>query len=99
MRLPDPLPPELEQGARMQVVERGPQEAEIPFAALRAAPFPKLVVSGAHHPAFDAVCDVVERGLRAERIVLPGAGHSVQRLGEPFNERLAAFLECAEAAA
>lgn len=95
MRLPDPLPPALAQGAQMQIVERGPQEAEIPFAALRAAPFPKLVVSGAHHPAFDAVCDVLERELEAERAVIAGGGHSVQRVGPPFNERLNAFLETA----
>ena len=63
VRPPTPLPPELDQGARALAVERGPWEAEIPLAALAAAPFPKLVVSGAHHPAFDAICDVLEREL------------------------------------
>jgi hypothetical protein len=75
------------------MVERGPWEAEIPLAALREAPFPKLVVSGAHSRAFDAVCTVLEARLGAERAVLPGAGHSVQRLGEPFNTVLADFVE------
>ena len=37
--------------------------------------------------------------LGALRAVLPGEGHAVQRLGEPFNELLAAFVERAEAAA
>ena len=46
------------------IVERGPWEAEIPLDALAAAPFPKLVVSGAHHPAFDAICDVLEQRAR-----------------------------------
>jgi pimeloyl-ACP methyl ester carboxylesterase len=92
VRLPDPLSPELEQGGQMQIVERGPHEAEIPLALMRAAPFAKLVVSGVHHPAFDAVCDVLERELGAERAVIPGGGHSVQRTGEPFNERLVEFL-------
>ena len=45
---PSPLPPELEQGARALIAERGPWEAEIPLGALAEAPFPKLVVSGAH---------------------------------------------------
>ena len=90
------LTPELRQGARTLMVERSPAEAVIPFAELSAAPFPKLVVSGAHSPAFDAVCDVLEERLGAERAVLPGAGHSVQRLGEPFNELLASFVERAE---
>jgi pimeloyl-ACP methyl ester carboxylesterase len=81
------------QGARTLMVERGPWEAEIPLDALRDAPFPKLVVSGAHSRAFDAVCDVLEERLDAERAVLPGAGHSVQRLGEPFNAVLTAFVE------
>ncbi|MEN3342772.1 MAG: hypothetical protein V7644_2176, partial [Actinomycetota bacterium] len=85
------------QGARTLMVERYPWTAEIPLEALAAAPFPKLVVSGAHSEAFEAVCDVLERRLGAERAVLPGAGHSVQRLGAPFNELLTAFLERAAA--
>jgi pimeloyl-ACP methyl ester carboxylesterase len=76
---PSPLPPELEQGARALVVERGPWEADIPLEKLAAAPFPKLVVSGAHHEAFDAICDVLERELRAERAVIGGYGHTVPR--------------------
>ena len=87
---------ELLQGARTLMVERSPAEAVIPFDALGRAEFPKLVVSGAHHPAFEAVCDVLEERLDAERAVLPGAGHSVQRLGEPFNELLTSFVERAE---
>jgi pimeloyl-ACP methyl ester carboxylesterase len=93
--LPDPLTPELERGARLLMVERPPWEAEIPLDALAEAPFPKLVVSGGHHPAFDAVCDVLERRLGAERAVIPGAGHSVQRTGPPCNKRLEAFLRSA----
>ena len=92
---PSPLSPDLEQGARALLVERGPWEAEIPLAALADAAFPKLVVSGAHHPAFDAICDVLERELRAERVVLPGYGHVVQ-LHPEFNASLAAFVDRAE---
>jgi pimeloyl-ACP methyl ester carboxylesterase len=94
---PGDLSPELLQGARTLMVERSPAEAVIPFDELAGAPFPKLVVSGAHHPAFDAVCDVLEERLGAERAVLPGAGHSVQRLGEPFNDLLTSFVERVEA--
>jgi pimeloyl-ACP methyl ester carboxylesterase len=93
---PGNFSPELLQGARTLMVERSPAEAVFPFEELAAAPFPKLVVSGAHSPAFDAVCDVLEERLGAERAVLPGAGHSVQRLGEPFNELLAGFVDRAE---
>jgi pimeloyl-ACP methyl ester carboxylesterase len=92
MQISSPLTPELERGARILLVERPPWEAEIRLDDLTRAPFPKLVVSGAHHPAFDAVCDVLEERLGAERAVIPGAGHSVQRTGPPFNERLEAFL-------
>lgn len=91
-RAPAQLPPELEAGAHAAIAERPPNEAEIPLAALRVAPFPKLVVSGGHHAALDAVCDVLERELGAERAVVPGAGHSVPRTGEPFNAVLADFL-------
>jgi pimeloyl-ACP methyl ester carboxylesterase len=93
---PTPLPPDLEQGARALAVERGPWEAEIPLEDLAAAPFPKLVVSGAHHPAFDAICDVLERELPAEREVLPGYGHVVQR-HPAFNDVLTDFVARASA--
>jgi pimeloyl-ACP methyl ester carboxylesterase len=89
---PGNFTPELLQGARTLMVERYPWTAEPPLDELAAAPFPKLVVSGAHDPGFDAVCDVLEAKLGAERAVLPGAGHSVPRLGQPFNDVLADFV-------
>jgi pimeloyl-ACP methyl ester carboxylesterase len=88
---PSPLPPELQQGARALQVERGPWGAEIPLDALAAAPFPKLVLSGNHNPAFDGICDVLEERLPAERVVLEGFGHTVQRHPD-FNDRLADFV-------
>jgi pimeloyl-ACP methyl ester carboxylesterase len=91
-RLPEPLPPELEQGARAAMAERPPWEAEIPLDELAVALFPKLVISGAHHPAFDAVCDVLETRLGADRAVMPGAGHSIPR-APGYLERLTGFLE------
>lgn len=93
---PGRFTPELLQGARTLRVERAPWEAEIPLACLASAPFPILAVSGGHEPAFEAVCDVLAEQAGAERAVLPGAGHSVQRLGAPFNDLLAAFVERAE---
>ena len=93
---PSPLPPELEQGARALQVERGPWEAEIPLDVLAAAPFPKVVFSGNHSLAFDGICDVLEKRLPAERIVLEGFGHTVQRHPD-FNEHLADFVERAAA--
>jgi pimeloyl-ACP methyl ester carboxylesterase len=92
--LPEPLPPTLEQGARAAMAERPPWEARIPLDELAAAPCPKLVVSGAHNAAFDAVCDVLEDRLGAERAVLPGAGHSLPR-APGYVERLEAFLRSA----
>ena len=89
---PSPLTPDLAQGAHALMVERGPWEADIPLDTLAAAAFPKLVVSGAHHPAFDAICDVLEKRLPAERVVLEGYGHTVQRHPD-FNDRLADFVE------
>jgi pimeloyl-ACP methyl ester carboxylesterase len=82
--------PALLQGARTLMVERHPWTARPPLAEIVA---PALVVSGAHSTAFDAVCDVLEERLGAQRAVLPGRGHSPQLLGEPFNHLLAAFVE------
>jgi len=87
----DELPPALRRGAELLLVERPPSEARIPLAALRETGLPVLVVSGAHSPAFDAVCDVLERELAAERVVLPGGGHAVQRVAG-FNDALERFL-------
>jgi pimeloyl-ACP methyl ester carboxylesterase len=92
LNLRDPLPPAIEAGARAAIAERSPDQAVIPLDELAAAPFPKLVVSGGHNAAFDAVCDVLEGRLGAQRAVLPGAGHSIPRLGEPFNALLEAFV-------
>jgi len=93
---PSPLPPEVEQGARTLLVERPPWEASLDLDGLRAAGVPVLVVSGDHHAAFDAVCDVLEERLGAERAVLPGAGHTAQR-APGFDERLESFLSRASA--
>lgn len=92
---PSPLPPALEQGARALAGERGPWEAEIPLDLLAARRLPTLVVSGAHHPAFEAICDVLERALSAERLVLRGHGHNAQ-LHPAFNAALLAFVTSVE---
>jgi len=93
-RLPvgDRLPPAVEQGTRAAMAERPPNEAVIPFEELAAAPFPKLVISGGHSAAFDAVCDVIQERLSAERAVLPGAGHSLPR-APGYNDALVSFIE------
>jgi pimeloyl-ACP methyl ester carboxylesterase len=86
--LPHPLPPDLRQGAEAFFSERRPDEAVIPLEPL---PYPVLVVTGAHEPAFDAVADVLCSRLGAERLVLAGAGHAVQR-APGFNPALEAFI-------
>jgi pimeloyl-ACP methyl ester carboxylesterase len=91
--LPDPLPAALEQGVRTTMTGRDPSEAKIPLDALKRTTFPKLVTSGGHHPAFEAVCDLIATELKAERAIIRGQGHGVPRTGAPFNERLEAFLK------
>jgi pimeloyl-ACP methyl ester carboxylesterase len=89
---PDELPDWLERGARHVMAERPPWEAEVPFAALSRAPFPKLVISGAHSTAFETVCDVVARRIGAERAVIAGRGHTIPATGAPYNAVLERFL-------
>jgi pimeloyl-ACP methyl ester carboxylesterase len=89
---PGGLSPGLEAGVRAAMVERTPDQAVIPLDELAAAPFPKLVISGAHQRAFDAVADVLEERLGAERAVLPGAGHSLPR-APGYLETVVAFVE------
>jgi pimeloyl-ACP methyl ester carboxylesterase len=89
-RLPSPLPPPLVKAASVQLHGRWPWEAEIPLTVLADAGCPTLVVSGGHSAMFDAVCDVLETQLGADRQVLPGAGHSIPTLGAPVNAALRA---------
>jgi hypothetical protein len=61
-------------------------------------PTPCLMSGGSgsgsgHSSVFEAICDVLQRELSAERAIIPGACHSVPRAGAAFNERLEAFLK------
>ena len=93
---PEQLPEDLLHGVELLKRERPPWEADIPLERLAAAGFPVLVLSGGHSPAFEAVCDSLAAALSAERAVIPGRGHTVPSTGEPYNERLEAFLSGAE---
>jgi hypothetical protein len=88
---------------RASMTERRPEEAHVPLAELRSAPFPKLVVRGAWDVAPRAARSICGAALTrvtrllAEQIgsaeaVFPGASHSPQMLGDPFNVRLETFL-------
>jgi pimeloyl-ACP methyl ester carboxylesterase len=91
--IPSQLPPPLAQGVRaIRAVRRRPWEGELPVGQLAAASFPKLVISGDHSPAFEAVCDALAARLQAQRAHLPGAGHATPETGDAFNETLEAFI-------
>lgn len=72
-----------------------PWEADLPLDRVAASGAPKLVVSGGYLSPFEAVCDAIAVAIGATRSVISGAGHGVQRTGEPFNTRLEAHLEAA----
>lgn len=95
---PDELPDWLERGATLALRERPPWEAEIPLDQIAAAPFPKLVISGDHSPAFERLCDVIADGTGAERALVTGRGHTIPTTGEPYNALVEAFLRRAEGA-
>lgn len=92
LTLPDQLPPPLAQNVTELRTSRRPWQAELPLEQLRAAGVPTMVVSGGHHPAFEAVCDALHEALGGHREVLQGAGHTVPDLGPRFNDRLETFL-------
>jgi pimeloyl-ACP methyl ester carboxylesterase len=89
---PEALSPELIASAvsLVPVLRRGrpPWTAELPVDALAAGAFPKLVVSGGHSAAFDALCDDVAERIGASRAVAAGAGHELQFTGQPVNDLL-----------
>lgn len=92
--LPSPLPPALETQVRLLMTERLAWDLPVPVDKLAAGGFPVLVVSGGHDQVFERVCDrlVDAIGPTARRLVLPGRGHVVQRLGRPFNDELERFM-------
>lgn len=70
---------------------RAPWDADLPLAELASAPFPKLVVSGGHSRAFDAMCDDLAARIGASREVIAGAGHEIQFNGPALNRLLLEF--------
>jgi pimeloyl-ACP methyl ester carboxylesterase len=91
--IPDQLPPPLAQGVRaIRAVRRRPWQIELPVDQLAATRFPKLVISGNHSAAFEAVCDALAARLQAQRAQVTGAGHATPDTGEVFNETLASFI-------
>ena len=94
--IPDQLPPPLAHGVRaVRAVRRRPWQGELPVARLAAASFPKLVISGDHSPAFEAVCDALAAALQARRAHVTGAGHATPETGDVFNQVLEAFIDTA----
>jgi pimeloyl-ACP methyl ester carboxylesterase len=92
---PDQFPPEMLDLAvpLVPVFRRGRPffTAEVPFAALAAAPFPKLVVSGGHLDAFESMSDALAAAIGGARVVIEGAGHEIQFTGTAINEAMGAL--------
>lgn len=101
-RRPPPVEMSPRQRAQMDSIryEPAPWTAPIELDTIAAAPFPRLVVSGAWHPAFSAVCDTLAERLEAEHLVLPGFGHGPHHVdgGVPLNGRLLEMFDNVEAA-
>lgn len=92
---PDEFPPEFLASAvpLVPLIRHGrpPWYPDLPLTELAEAAFPKLVVSGGHSAAFDAMCDEVATRIGATQATIEGAGHEVQFTGEPLNDALLAL--------
>lgn len=90
-----PLDPGMRQLVELTMRERPPWAADLPLTALRDTGLPVLVISGGHGRLFERCADAVAQELapRAQRAVLRGAGHAVQRVGTPFNELVERFWQ------
>jgi pimeloyl-ACP methyl ester carboxylesterase len=93
---PEELPDWLRRGARLVMEERPPWEADPPLDRLAATPFAKLVISGGHSAAFEAVCDAVAERIGARRAVIAGRGHTIPATSAPYNACLEEFLASCE---
>lgn len=92
-KLPAMLPVALCRSVMAQMRGKHPWGARIPFDVLTRPEFPRLVVSGGRHDAFEAACSALAEEIGADRAVLPGSGHAVQALGTPFSDVLARIWE------
>jgi pimeloyl-ACP methyl ester carboxylesterase len=90
-----PLPAKLAHSIRRAHHAQLPGEARPPLRVLRDAAIPSLVASGGHSGAIERICDALASELRAERLLVAGGGHFVQRT-EAFAERLAQHLVAAD---
>jgi pimeloyl-ACP methyl ester carboxylesterase len=90
---PDPLPEVLTSFARRaRESMRWPWEAEVDVAALRAAAFGKLIISGGQRQMFEEISDALADQVAGERLIIPG-GHGTQNTGSAFNTALERFLD------
>ena len=90
--VPDELSAELADHVTLVRTERLPWDASPPVATLASAPYAKLVVSGGDGRAREHVANVLAAAIGAQRLVIPGGGHNVHRLGAPFNRALETFF-------
>lgn len=90
--IPDPLPAPMAATVRNLVTER-PWKVDVPIGAIDDASFPKLVVVGGWSKAFDAIGRRLADLLETDLHVLTGAGHAVQKVGQPFNDLLVRHVE------
>lgn len=91
---PDGFPPEFLAAALPLVpvlrAARPMWDFDLPLAAIASAPYPKVIVSGGHSPALEAICDDLSGRIGGSRAVVEGAGHEIQFTGDPINELLRA---------
>ena len=71
---------------------RWPWEAEVDVAALRAASFGKLLISGGQRQVFEDISDALADQMAGQRLIIPG-GHGTQNTGSAFNTALERFLD------
>jgi hypothetical protein len=67
---------------------RPPWDVSLDLPALRELDVRKTVVSGGHTDGYELLSDRLASAIRADRVVLAGAGHAVQDTGSPFNALL-----------
>jgi pimeloyl-ACP methyl ester carboxylesterase len=72
--------------ATMAEVE--PWNIELDLARVASHAFPKLVVSGDWHPALVVTAEALAQQLGAQRLVIKGVGHEIQKVAKLFNDRL-----------
>lgn len=97
LKIPQPMHLSMLQrrGVEAMMKETEPWKVSLALQTLAELTCPKLVVSGSWHSAFMVTANRLAQSIGAKRLIIKGAGHTVEGLGQLFNNELRSLIQSA----